>query len=231
MPEAALAGYFAARGWLWGWTSSKPWVLLSPQSKSDSSTREHNFPTAWRPPSLSTWSTTSLKHKTKKNRTRDTASRLWYRGSAGTPAAHSTAAHPTSGCLNTSCQSQSSKPGGALTPLISYLYFQRIFCHGKGFCAAAIHMDTRNHLWGRRYCGTLILQLQLISCSCNNIAINASLAEQLIVLYFRWTPGRRFARRTGPLQSLPKSKRPESKTTTQLSKHLLLTERRQQVRC
>lgn len=90
----------------------------------------------------------SLKHNTKKSRTWDMSSRLWYRGSAGTPGAHSTAAHSPSGCLNTSCQSQSSKPGGALTPLPSYLYFQWIFCHGKGFCAAEIHVDTRNHLGG-----------------------------------------------------------------------------------
>lgn len=153
------------------------------------------------------------------------SSTLWQRGLASTPAAHS-----PSGCLNTSCQSQSSKPGGALIPLPSYLYFQWIFCHGKGFCAAEIHMDTRNHLGGGRCCGTVCLQPQLISCSCNNTAINTSLAEQLIVLCFKRTLGHRCTRRAEHLQSLSKSKGPESRTSTHTGKHLL-TKSRQQVRC
>ena len=137
---------------------------------------------------------------------RDVSFRLWHTDSAGACAAHSPTAHLPSGWLTTSCQSKSSKPEGPFTPLLSHWYFQWIFCHSKDFCAVAICMNPRNHLGGRMHHVTVCLQPEIVSCSCNNIAINTSLVEQLMVLYFRRTPGHRSARRAEHLCSSSKSR-------------------------
>lgn len=108
--------------------------------------------------------------------------------------------------LTTSCQSTSSKPEGAFTPLLSHWYFQGIFRHCQDFPTVAICTDPRNHLRGRKHHGMVCLQPEIVSCSCNNIAINTSLVEQLMVLYFRRTPGPKSARRAEHFLSSPKSK-------------------------
>lgn len=180
-------------------------VLPSPPpSKTEASTREHSLLMVQRPPKLITRSITSLNNKAKKQpkEMRDVSFRLQHTALAGARAARSHADHLPSSWLTTSCQNQSSKPEGTFAP----------FCPTAPLSGAETTM--------------VCLQPEIVSCSCSNTAINTSLAEQLMDLYFRRTSGHRSARTAHHLNP----RRPESATTTCIYKDLFLAESRQQVR-